>query len=151
LKRSAAKIGIELVSKPVNTIGATLLSRCKHKLAKEQQSSVVYGISCSCSAVYVGETGRELQTRIKNHREGWEKGDLATAFGTHTACQPAFDETEILAHESHPRLRLLAESAFIRAFGERETIIPSPNDSNINRNSGLILDQRWLPLMPALR
>ena len=56
-----------------------------------------------------------------------------------------------MPHQTNPRLRLLYESAFIRSHAERETVIRSPNDEAINRNSGLLFDQRWLPLMRILR
>lgn len=139
------------MSKPSSTIASTLVAKAKHKLAHEQKSSIVYGIKCSCSGLYVGETGRELGMRIGEHRDGWRKGDPRSAFGAHKDCHPDFDETEILAHQTHPRLRLLYESAYIRAFGERDTIIKSPNDEALNRNAGTLFDQRWLPLIRDLR
>lgn len=152
LRRAASKIGIDLVCKPVRTLASTLVSRCKHQLPLLQQSGVVYAIQCSCqpngtNSVYIGETDREISTRLREHRTGWEKRSERSAFGTHGNCQPRFDQARVLAHQPHRRLRLLYESAFIRTIGRRDTIISSPNDESINRNSGTLFLDRWLPLV----
>ena len=156
LKRAASVIGIQLVSKPQTTIASYLCSKAKHKLPKEQDSNVVYLIQCSCTAdgepvIYIGETDRELQTRVKEHRDSWEgrvRSKAGTsAFSSHRNCTPAFDRPEILARESNHQQRLLLESAYIRTVGRRETILISPNDANVNRNSGTRLQDRWLPII----
>lgn len=152
LKRAAVAIGMELVAKPLSTLGSIIASKAKHRLSDEQTSGVVYAIRCDCSTsgisnIYIGETERELQTRIKEHQDGWRKGSGNSAFGSHQHCQPNFDQSIILARQPHKRLRLLYESAYIRVGGRRETIIVSPNDASINRNSGTIFDQRFLPLV----
>ena len=117
---------------------------------------MIYAIQCSClsdqnkPSTYIGETERDLGTRLKEHTDAWLKRKPNSAFGAHGNCQPDFSNAKILAHQPHFRLRLLYESAFIRAVGQRETVIESPNDANVNRNSGLLFDQRWLPLVKDL-
>ena len=147
LKKEAARIGLQLVSKPARTIGSALCSRQKHSLPQHQKTHVVYSIQCDCGGRYVGETRQELQQRIKDHIIGWVKGDASSAFGAHHNHHPHFDEATILDSEPHPTKRLLRESSWIRTFGERETILVAPNDRNINRNSGTLMDARWLPLL----
>lgn len=152
LKRSAAKLGIQMVAKPINTIASLVSSKAKHKLSEGQQSGVVYAVRCDCTTggvnnIYIGESERELATRIKEHKDGWMKGAQTSAFGGHKNCQPRFEEAKILARQSHRRLRLLYESAYIRVAGRRETVIVSPNDASINRNSGTMFDQRFLPIV----
>jgi hypothetical protein len=149
LRRIGARIGLQLVSKPLATIGSRLCARHKHRLMTQQQSDVVYGIRCSCDQRYVGETGRELGQRVAEHIRGWNHGHKMSPFGGHKNCQPDFEGTEVLASESHPRLRQLMESSYIRTFGARERIIASPNDASINRNAGADLDDRWLPALQA--
>ena len=101
--------------------------------------------------IYIGETDRELQTRVKEHQDSWAGGvrsrSATSAFSTHRTCTPAFDRAEVLHHASHPQLRLLLESAYIRTVGRRETVLISPNDANVNRNSGTRLQDRWLPII----
>jgi len=141
---------------PQLTVGSILCSKAKHKLAREQTSNLVYLIECSCTidgepVIYIGETDRELQTRVKEHRDSWEgrvkSRSEASAFSDHRACTPAFDRAEILAHATNPQIRLLLTSAFIRTVGRRETILTSLNDANVNRNSGTRLQDRWLPII----
>ena len=154
LKRAANSIGIQLVAKPQRTIASLLCSKAKHHLPKEQASDVVYLIECSCSVngapvIYIGETDRELQTRVKEHRDSWAgRGRQdASAFNTHKNCTPGLDRAEVLDHAAHPQLRLLLESAYIRTVGRRETVLVSPNDANVNRNAGSRLQDRWLPII----
>ncbi|KAF0290735.1 hypothetical protein FJT64_001180 [Amphibalanus amphitrite] len=132
LKREASKIGIQLVSKPSLTIGSLLCSKAKHHLPKLQESNVVYKIECSCQVdgdpvVYIGETDRELGTRVREHRESWtgavRSRANASAFSAHRDCSPAFDEVKVLNRASHYQMRLLLESAYIRTVGRREAVL----------------------------
>lgn len=147
LRREARKIGVQLVTKPASTVGSKLCSATKHKLPLEQRPDSVYAIHCDCGGIYVGESGRELGTRVAEHVRGWRTGAAKSAFGTHQGHQPAFDNVCILDSEPHARMRLLAESAQIRIKGQRETIIRSPNDISLNRNSGTLLKECWLPAL----
>ncbi|EFN60978.1 hypothetical protein EAG_13289, partial [Camponotus floridanus] len=46
-----------------------LIKAHKDQLPRENLSNVVYKIPCNdCTATYVGQTGRQLKTRIKEHR-----------------------------------------------------------------------------------
>ena len=156
LKRAASKIGIQLVSKPPQTVGSVLCSKAKHHLPKEQESNVIYRIECSCKVegepvVYIGETDRELRTRVQEHRDSWtglvRSKAKTSAFSTHRGCTPFFDNTKILNRATHHQMRLLLESAYIRTVGRREAVLISPNDANVNRNSGALLQDRWLPII----
>ena len=71
----------------------------------------------------------------------------ASAFSTHRDCTPAFDYAKILNRACHHQMRLLLESAYIRTVGRREAVLVSPNDANVNRNSGALLQDRWLPII----
>ena len=133
-----------------------LCSKAKHHLPKHQESNVVYRIECSCRVdgepvVYIGETDRELGTRVREHQESWagtvRSKAKASAFSTHRACTPDFGNTKILNRAAHHQMRLLLESAYIRTVGRREAVLVSPNDANVNRNSGALLQDRWLPII----
>ena len=51
-----------------------MLTKVKDTLPPGKQSNVVYRIPCSCGQVYIGETKRRLETRLKEHRHSCERG-----------------------------------------------------------------------------
>jgi len=61
----------------------TLLSNCKDVYKKEERSGV-YEISCQdCDAKYIGQTGRNFQTRINEHFRSWVKHKSDSLFANH--------------------------------------------------------------------
>ena len=54
-----------------------LLTNVKDKDEPGDRSGAVYKIKCSdCQATYTGETGRNLTTRLNEHKRATKKGDL---------------------------------------------------------------------------
>ena len=47
--------------------GRSQLVRPKDAVDPAKQDGVVYRIACECGKVYIGETGRPMQDRIKEH------------------------------------------------------------------------------------
>ncbi len=39
------------------------------------ESSIVYSIPCSCGEVYIGETTRRLEQRVKEHQDACKRGN----------------------------------------------------------------------------
>ena len=65
--RLLRKIGIQVVTKPYRTLQQEFASP-KFRQPNHLQTNVVYNIPCKyCSRNYIGETGRCLQTRKKEH------------------------------------------------------------------------------------
>ena len=67
IRRACRKFNIRVVFK----FGWTLhlmLTKVKDTLPLVQCACMVYRIPCSCRQVYIGETGRRLETRLKEHR-----------------------------------------------------------------------------------
>ena len=52
----------------------SMLTKVKDPLPVEKQANVVYKVPCSCGKVYIGETKRRLETRLKEHKEACVKG-----------------------------------------------------------------------------
>ena len=52
----------------------SLLTKVKDPLPVSKLSNVVYEIPCECRKVYIGETKRRLETRIKEHKVACERG-----------------------------------------------------------------------------
>ena len=68
-ERIFRKYNITTAMKPVSTLRNELVHP-KDKVDKFKTSGVVYGVPCKdCDAIYIGETGRPLATRIKEHKK----------------------------------------------------------------------------------
>ena len=68
LAKRIRKAGVAVHLKPTNTIRSRLVHP-KDKIDKLDKCGLVYKIDCEdCDAKYVGETGRALNTRLKEHR-----------------------------------------------------------------------------------
>jgi hypothetical protein len=58
---------------------------CTHKdNINESQKPGVYHIPCECGLVYIGETGRNLSVRLKEHKTNCEQDKSAVAKHTWT-------------------------------------------------------------------
>ena len=66
LRRCLQQQGVRAVFKSETTLRSQLV-RPKEAVDPAKQDGVVYRIPCECGKVYIGETGRPLQDRIKEH------------------------------------------------------------------------------------
>ena len=88
---------------------------CTHKdNVNESQKPGVYRIPCECGLVYIGETGRNLSIRLKEHKTNCEKTEQdKSAVAKHTWTYDhriKWDEATILAIDSHKFSRKMRES-----------------------------------------
>ena len=61
-----------------------LLTNVKDKDEPEDRPGAVYKIKCShCQATYIGETGRNVTTRLKEHKRATKKGDFNNNIAEH--------------------------------------------------------------------
>ncbi|XP_038066508.1 uncharacterized protein LOC119736566 [Patiria miniata] len=74
----------------------------------------VYRIPCSCGKVYIGETGRDLTTRLKEHIAHGRRGELdKSAIVKHSADLDHvvdWEQAEIIAPEKHWYTRRIREA-----------------------------------------
>ena len=74
----------------------------------------MYRIPCECGLVYIGETGRNLSLRLKEHKTNCEKAKLQkSAVAKHSWTNDhriKWNEVSILATESHKFSRKMRES-----------------------------------------
>ena len=82
------------------------------------KQGVVYQLQCmSCNATYIGETGRLLGIRIKEHLAGKRRGNISTPLGRHKVEVHHDSDYEvkcvILAHETEIVARKALEAAWI--------------------------------------
>ena len=79
VRRILAPLGVRLTIR-TNTTLRQLLVRPKDRVPTEELAGVVYQIPCAASsATYVGQTGRCLGKRVKEHRKAVESGDCANS------------------------------------------------------------------------
>ena len=75
ISRILQSVGVKVAMKPTNTVKQALVRPKDHDQV-EDQAGVVYQISCKeCSAKYIGQTGRHLRERLKEHKRATEKGN----------------------------------------------------------------------------
>ena len=76
IQRVLAQVGIEVALKPYFTL-SSVYRKPKDVICDEKKCSLVREVPCrDCDAVYVGESGRSLSTRKKEHEQAVEAMNL---------------------------------------------------------------------------
>ena len=103
--------GVGTYHKPFNTL-RSILVHPKDKTPDPKKCGVIYQIQCpQCPEQYVGETGRTLETRMKEHLK---LTSPRTAVGEHE--HPiSEDNVKVIAREDHTFRRKIRESIEIRS------------------------------------
>lgn len=95
-------------------IGEIITQGKKHD---NNENSVVYKIPCGvCQKAYIGETGRGLETRLKEHRRDVRNHQSYSAFVVHIEKSnhlPNWQQATILAKCKNKEIRRATESAYI--------------------------------------
>ena len=111
----------------------------KDKVDEHQQKGV-YKVTCSCGLNYIGETGRSLKVRLKEHGADIRNQRIRTsALAEHSERYKhhiCLEDSSLLAKENH---------YFKRRFREALEIIKHPN--NLNRDGGFEVSRNWVPLI----
>ena len=133
LSRIMQKNGIKLASKPKDKIKHSVFSKLKDPIPPSKQTNVVYSIPCGTNdeKVYIGQTGRRLETRIAEHKNDAKKKDARTGLSQHTLQDGhifAFDQAQILERIQDQESRATAEMFHIK--------IAEANVVNLQRERG---------------
>ena len=90
---------------------------CTKEKKKETDKSVVYEIPCTgCNKTYVGETGRGIQIRLKEHKSDVKFHRTSNAIVLHIdTCHhlPNWEETKVLEKNISKKKRKTLEAAHI--------------------------------------
>ena len=79
------KYNIRLGNKPPNTL-KNILSKPKDKENKSCASSVIYELECGdCDGKYIGETSKNLYSRIEQHKYNIRRGDTTSMIFQHVS------------------------------------------------------------------
>jgi hypothetical protein len=74
MKRIGQRNNIRIVFNSKETLRSKLVN-FKPKKGTESAKEVIYEIPCECGKSYIGETGRKLETRLKEHKASLWRGD----------------------------------------------------------------------------
>lgn len=113
----------------------TLIRRAKDKLPTEEKTGVVYKINCAnCSSSYIGQTKRQLGTRIKEHFNNIKvhksNYSVISNHKLDNGHDFAWDTPLILHQEKYVRKREIAEMFYIKKF--ENTINLQKDTDNLN-------------------
>ena len=137
LRRCLQQQGVRAVFKSETTLRSHLV-RPKDPADPTKQDGVVYRIPCECGKVYIGETGRPMQDRIKEHdrdiRLARTQTSAVSEHAHNTGHYPLWDEVKFIDRDPHWYTRRVKEAIHIRLH---------PN--NINRDSGIEIPEAWMP------
>ena len=118
IKRILAKLKIRTCFKPYRTLRKFLVHP-KDRIKKEDHTGVIYQVSCTtCNESYIGQTGRTMGHRIKEHRRALISADAPySAVAEHamkTGHEIAWERAKVLDINSNDRQRVNLEAWYIR-------------------------------------
>ena len=106
---------IRVAHKPITTL-RRLLTNVKDKDKPEDRQGAVYKIKCcDCQATYIGETGRNLSTRLTERKRATRNGDVNNHIADHhlqTKHQIDWDSATCITYSTDYYQRLTLESWF---------------------------------------
>ena len=106
---------IRVAHKPITTL-RRLLTNVKDKDKPEDRQGAVYKIKCcDCQASYIGETGRNLSTRLTKHKWATRNGDVNNHIAEHhlkTKHQIDWDSATCITYSTDYYQRLTLKSWF---------------------------------------
>ena len=114
-ERLMRPFNVRVAHRPVAKLKDTMC-QLKDPVPSDEKAGVVYSIPCQgCDQKYVGESGKQLKTRIHEHKLALRRADLKSHVWTHcsqTGHEINFNETSILARSDKKAERLVLESIF---------------------------------------
>ena len=144
IKLILLETGVQVAFKPFLTIGR-FLPFIKDQINHNNKSNLVYEVSCpNCAFVYIGQTKRDLKSRIKEHQRAikFQRPEKSAL------CQHSMEndhlidwsEVKILKVEHNYSKRLFTESLYIN---EKHEVL--------NRNVGLSFPAVFRKLLNSQR
>ena len=117
IRQILAPLGIKTTFQPINTL-RQLIVHPKDPVPKENKAGVVYQIPCStCPQTYIGQTGRTLGQRLKEHQRAVKDRNVTTSALAEHVCKTGhtidWTQTQILENNHNTSKRCLLESWMI--------------------------------------
>ena len=109
-----------------------------------KQDGVVYRIPCECGKVYIGETGRPMQERIKEHDRDIRLTRTVTSavseYAHNTGYKPLWNEVNFIDRNPYYYMCKVKEAIHVRIHPD-----------NINRDNGIEIPEAWMPTIKTVR
>jgi hypothetical protein len=141
ISRVLSRHNIKSVGLPPMKI-SNFLRPVKDKL--ELKTPGVYGIPCECGQVYIGQTGRSIDTRIREHHRHIRLAQPhKSAVAEHTSAG------DIASNSKTPRSFPPNPVTWIGL--SRRLLRSQLHPNNMNREDGLVLSRSWKPLIHSLK
>ena len=107
---------IRVAHKPITTL-RQLLTNVKDKDEPSDRRGAVYKIKCfDCQATYIGETGRNLNVRLTEHKRATRNGDINNHIAEHNQLKTNhridWDSAECVTYSTDYYQRITLESWF---------------------------------------
>ena len=132
LRRCLQQQDVRAVFKSETTLRSQLV-RPKDAVDPAKQDGVVYRIPCECGKVYIGETGRPMQDRIKEHdrdiRLARTETSVVSELAHNTGNKPLWNEVKLINRDPYYYTRRVKEAIHIRLH-------PDNINSYLVRSSG---------------
>ena len=139
IERVCHPLGVKVICKSQHTLRQTLM-RVKSTRPENKKKGVIYEVPCAdCDCVYVGETGRSLEMRLKEHRYAVKSCDTKNGVAVHAWNNDHhvnWDAARVVAVEHHLTKRKVLESLHIRE-----------QRKSSNLDGGYTLSTTWRPLL----
>ena len=102
-------------------------------------SNVVYQVPCTCGKIYIGETVRRLDTRLKEHKDACICGQLdKSAIAEHAWSEHhpiLWESTKVIDRANRQDILRLKEALHIRLTNK---------DERFNRDVGMVVPDCWV-------
>ena len=140
------KIGQKLNIRTAFTSRNTFKKQLCHTKPEEKEKTdknCIYSIPCECGNEYIGETGRPLKVRVKEHQKKVEKKQYySSKLAEHVKDNKhkiKWENTTVLARENNWKYRKIEEAI---EMSMRENIISQPSFE---------IDKMWIPILKQER
>ena len=118
IRRVLAPLAIQVTFCPFRTLRQELVHP-KDSVPADHRKEVVYSIPCAkCPCTYIGQTGRSLDHRLREHRQALKNGDLrSSALAEHVFSsnhQVDLSKAMVTDTHNHTQTRCMLESWHIQ-------------------------------------
>ena len=121
ISRMSKRFNVKVIHTKSRSLNSLVKPARKNEKEKETEQGVVYKVKCKdCGKLYIGETGRMLKLRLKEHKYGAKKKeDQENVSGLSQHMQTTkheidFDNAEILYKEGNYAIRKMKEGIAIK-------------------------------------